>query len=81
MKVLSATDFSPLAMQASDIAAMLADQTGTSSSVYLVHCAPDLLVSADIASTAMLMQRISDDLENEAARLRKAGAIVTADLR
>lgn len=79
MSILCATDFSPCAQEAADVAAMLARKL--SLPLRLVHCSHDYLLMGDLPVTLPDDQASMEQLKAEAQRLRADGLQVTEELR
>lgn len=78
-EILCATDFSPPARDAADVAAALA--TNWKSSLRLVHCAHDWLSSPDVPVIEPWDEIIRRPLEDEGQRIRSQCESVVTDLR
>lgn len=79
MSILCATDFSPRAQEAADIAVLLARKL--SLPLRLIHCAHDYIVMGDLPVTVPDDKLLKDQLQAEAQRLRASGITVTEELR
>ncbi|MFZ2282041.1 MAG: universal stress protein [Prosthecobacter sp.] len=79
MQILCATDFSPSAMAAADVAAALAKKLHIP--VRLVHAAQEYIVMGDLPVVVPDDRLIREELKQEAERLRATGIQVTEELR
>lgn len=79
MSILCATDFSPCAQKAADVAVLLAQKL--SLPLRLVHCAEDALVIGDLPVPPPDDHVLTEELRTEAERLRQKGASVIEELR
>lgn len=79
MSILCATDFSPCAQGAADVAARLAKKLKLS--LRLVHCGVDYIVMGDLPLVIPDDRPEIDRLHAEAERLRETGVEVTEDFR
>lgn len=79
MSILCATDFSPCAQEAADVAVALARKL--SLPLRLVHCAHDYVVMGDLPVNVPDDRLITEQLSTEAQRLRGNGVEVTEELR
>jgi nucleotide-binding universal stress UspA family protein len=79
MSILCATDFSPSAKAAADVAALLAKKLKIP--LHLVHCAHDYVVVGDLPVVVPDDRVVLDQLQTEAKRLEVASTAVTKELR
>ena len=79
MSILCATDFSPCAQGAADVAALLAKKLKLP--LHLVHCGIDYIVMGDLPLIVPDDRHDIEKLHTEAERLRGFGAEVTEDFR
>jgi nucleotide-binding universal stress UspA family protein len=79
MQILCATDFSPAAMAAADIAAALAKKLQLP--LRLVHAAPDYIVMGDLPVVVPDDHPLREQLKKEAERLSATGIQVAEELR
>lgn len=79
MSILCATDFSQSAMDAADVAALLAKKLNLS--LCLVHFADDQVIMGDIPPVEPDDRRLIEELEAEADRIRAGGVEVNEDYR
>jgi nucleotide-binding universal stress UspA family protein len=79
MQILCATDFSKSAMQAADVAVLLARALNLS--LRLVHCPQNFLVLSDLPLVAPDDAVVRRQLSEEATRLRHTGVNVLEELR
>lgn len=81
MSILCATDFSPCAQEAADVAVALAQKL--SLPLRLVHCAHDYVMMGDLPVTAPDDRLATEQLKTEAQRLRDGGSgvVITEELR
>ncbi|HEY1049693.1 MAG TPA: universal stress protein [Prosthecobacter sp.] len=79
MSILCATDFSPCAQEAADVAVALAQKL--SLPLRLVHCVHDHIMMGDLPMLVADDQPGKEQLSTEAQRLRESGVVVTEELR
>lgn len=79
MSILCATDFSPSAQEAADVAIRLAQKL--SLPLRLVHCVHDHIMMGDLPMLVGDDQLNKEQLSKEAQRLRESGVLVTEELR